>query len=234
MNIARIGDVSLTTVEIAEMTGKEHFHVLRDAKKMLIELYSGGGASKFGGTYIDVQNKERPCYLLPKREVMVLITGYSIPLRAAVIDRLKQLEDRLRRMPIADALADELGMCELFGVPLHIAQTEAVKRIQATKGVDISHLLSIAPAQNDIQEEDVMLEPRELGKAYGESAQWANRLLMRGGMQFKARGGGWNITRLGSKISSRHAWAKGNKSGYNYKWSLQAFENLVDQTQTGE
>lgn len=43
-------------------------------------------------TYTDVQGKQMPCLLLPPREVMILITGYSVPLRAAVIDRLAELE----------------------------------------------------------------------------------------------------------------------------------------------
>ncbi|EEW1532830.1 hypothetical protein D9F41_02465, partial [Escherichia coli] len=30
--------ISMTSVEIAELTGKEHYHVLRDIRKMLEEL----------------------------------------------------------------------------------------------------------------------------------------------------------------------------------------------------
>lgn len=37
--------VSMTSVEIAELTGKEHRNVLRDIRKMLEELNAGNAAS---------------------------------------------------------------------------------------------------------------------------------------------------------------------------------------------
>lgn len=40
----------MTSREIAELTGKEHFHVMRDIGLMFAELGDAGGASKFGGT----------------------------------------------------------------------------------------------------------------------------------------------------------------------------------------
>ncbi len=92
--------VRMSTVEIADRTDKQHGHVLRDARKMLGELY-GADASKFGGMYQDQYGREKPCLLLPKREVMILITGYRVDLRAAVIDRLLELEaaERERVLP---------------------------------------------------------------------------------------------------------------------------------------
>lgn len=77
----------MSSLEIAELTGKRHDNVIRDIQAMLTEL--GVSASKFGCTYKDVQNKDRPCFKLPRREVEILITGYSTVLRAKVIDRLK-------------------------------------------------------------------------------------------------------------------------------------------------
>ena len=82
--------VSMLTTEIAERTGKQHGHVMRDAAKMLTEL--GEDAPKFGGIYQDAYGRDKPCYRLPKRHVMILLTGYSVTLRAAVLDRVKQLE----------------------------------------------------------------------------------------------------------------------------------------------
>ena len=83
----------MTSKEIADLTGKEHKNVMRDIEKMFYELELG--SLRFEHTYKTSQNKELRCYLLPKREVEILITGYSVKLRAKVIDRLKEVEQEL-------------------------------------------------------------------------------------------------------------------------------------------
>lgn len=86
-------EIGLTTNEIAELTGKRHDNVLVDTRTMLTELYGEGGLLKFQETYIHPQNKQTyPCYKLPKNEVLILVSGYSIPLRAAIVRRLDELE----------------------------------------------------------------------------------------------------------------------------------------------
>ncbi|MGF3026693.1 Rha family transcriptional regulator [Methylobacterium aquaticum] len=86
------GSTAASPVEAASLTKKRHDHVMRDTRKMLVELHGPDDAPKFGAVYRDAKGEDRPCYRLPKREVMILVTGYSISLRAAVIDRLAELE----------------------------------------------------------------------------------------------------------------------------------------------
>ena len=83
-------EIAITSLQIAEHTGKRHDHVMRDIKKMLEEL--GLGLPKFGGTYISSQNKELPMYILPEREALILASGYSTKLRASIIDELARLK----------------------------------------------------------------------------------------------------------------------------------------------
>ncbi len=77
-------------MEIAELTGKNHADVMRDVRRVLGEAEIG--LSKFAASYINAQNKEQPCYHLPKFECDLVISGYSVPYRAAIIRRWHELE----------------------------------------------------------------------------------------------------------------------------------------------
>jgi phage anti-repressor protein len=110
----------------------------------------------------------------------------------------------------------------LLGCPLHLAQSEAVKTTRRETGIDYTHLLAFAPAQDNIKAAEVMLEPTELGKAMGwGSAIAANKELAALGLQVKTAAG-WEPTETGQPLSQRHTWTVGAKSGYNYKWNLNA------------
>lgn len=115
MNALTNKPVTMSSREIAELTGKNHFDVMRDIRKMLEAL--GKDESKFAGIYLDAYKREKPCFNLPRREVEILLTGYSIPLRAKVIDRLHELEEQAKgaafrvpqSLPEALRLAAELA-----------------------------------------------------------------------------------------------------------------------------
>ncbi len=83
---------TMSSREIAELCGKQHAYIMRDIQQMLGELYPEGGQSKFGSTYLDKQGKTQNCYNLPKRECLILVSGYSMTLRARIIDRWQELE----------------------------------------------------------------------------------------------------------------------------------------------
>lgn len=91
LTLARTGDLTMSSLEIAALTGKNHADVLRDIRNMLEGLEIG--ASNFAGSYKSEQNKDLPCYNLPKRETLILVSGYSISLRARIIDRWQELEN---------------------------------------------------------------------------------------------------------------------------------------------
>ena len=81
---------TMSSREIAAVTGKRHDHVVRDIRNMLEQLNTP--APSFGATYLDAQNQERPCFNLDRIHVECLLTGYSIPLRMKVLERLTELE----------------------------------------------------------------------------------------------------------------------------------------------
>lgn len=94
LTVLNSNEISMTTVEIAERTGKEHRNVKRDARVMLLELYGEKDVLKFEHIYKDSYDRDQECYRLPKNEILILVSGYSIPLRAAIIKRLDELENR--------------------------------------------------------------------------------------------------------------------------------------------
>jgi phage regulator Rha-like protein len=86
-NVAR---KTMSTREIAELTGKAHFHVKRDVLALLKEL--GEDASSFGCIYLDPLNREQTEYLLDREHTDCLLTGYSAAMRMTVIRRWHELE----------------------------------------------------------------------------------------------------------------------------------------------
>ena len=84
-------DQTMSSVEIAELTGKDHYHVCRDIRETL--QAAGINVSIFGDTYSEGLNKGKvKQYNLPRRECDLVISGYSVPYRLKIIDRWHELE----------------------------------------------------------------------------------------------------------------------------------------------
>lgn len=84
--------LTMSSREIAELCEKRHDHVMADIRKMLDELNLN--APDFSGTYKTAQGNEYECFFLPKRETLILVSGYRIDLRAKIVDRLEELENQ--------------------------------------------------------------------------------------------------------------------------------------------
>lgn len=68
--------LTMSSREIAELTGKRHADVMRDIRKMLTDMDDLRGLSKFAHTYRDPQNGQLyPIFALPKRETLILVSG---------------------------------------------------------------------------------------------------------------------------------------------------------------
>lgn len=87
---------TMSSKEIAKLTGKEHKHVIRDINLMLSELTKDGPNLGHEQNQAVTEEKDARGYTLqfnlPKRETLILVSGYSIALRAKVIDRWQELE----------------------------------------------------------------------------------------------------------------------------------------------
>lgn len=84
----------MTSLEIAEVTDKQHSNVMRDIRNILAQ-----GVSQFNfelSSYKQPQPhggfKEIPCFNLTPKGCLILASGYDALLRERIIDRLETLE----------------------------------------------------------------------------------------------------------------------------------------------
>ena len=141
-------EMTMSSLEIAKLTGKEHFNVLVDIRKMLEELELGD--LKFQDTYLSAQKKQMPCFNLPKRECFILVSGYNLKLRAAIIDRWQELENQSKpSMPttyiaalealIASEKAKELALLQVDELQVELDESKAyctIKRFAFYNKID--------------------------------------------------------------------------------------------------
>lgn len=92
MNLTTTNNLTMSSREIAELTGKRHPDVKRDIEKMLIDLSED--VSKFARIYSDSMNRNQTEILLDRDHTECLLTGYSAVLRMKVIKRWKELESK--------------------------------------------------------------------------------------------------------------------------------------------
>lgn len=83
---------TMSSREIAELTGKQHKHVRRDILEMLKTLELDG--SRFGRIYKDASNRDQQEYLLNKELTLTLVTGYDVARRYALVKRWQELEEQ--------------------------------------------------------------------------------------------------------------------------------------------
>lgn len=97
-NVARV--ISMSSTEIAELTGKQHKNVIRDIRDMLDELQGDG--SDLSHVREDKDGRGYTInFHLDKELTETLLTGYSIPLRRKVVHRLHELEESIKPRVIA-------------------------------------------------------------------------------------------------------------------------------------
>jgi phage regulator Rha-like protein len=135
-----IADPTMSSREIAELTGKRHDNVRADVERMATDLslkIQEKPESSNGGRPTKV-------FHLSKRETLILVSGYSVELRARIIDRWMELEQGAR--PAAIDYSDPKIMLGVIG---HLQETIAdqgqrLKKLDRLEGASGSMCISDA------------------------------------------------------------------------------------------
>lgn len=107
-------ELTISSREIATLCGKRHDNVMVDIRKMLdaLDIY----APDFSGTFITEQGNQYECFNLPKRECLILVSGYNVKIRTKIIDRWQQLEQGKAKL---------LPQTKLEALKAYVAEIEA-------------------------------------------------------------------------------------------------------------
>lgn len=88
---------TMSSIEIAELTGKEHKNVMAAIRSMEPAWENISGLRFKLAKYTDQQGKQRPCYELNKTECLYIATKFNDEARAKLVLRWEELETEKRK-----------------------------------------------------------------------------------------------------------------------------------------
>ena len=131
--------LTMSSQEIAEVTGKQHKDVLRDIRLMLVNI--GYTSAQFSADVKDSYGRPQPAYRLPKREALILVSGYDVNLRTKIIDRWEELE-KGKEADVSAILSDPIRLRVILLD--HVEQNIALKNKVAEQAPKVEALERIA------------------------------------------------------------------------------------------
>ena len=109
MNEIALKNNMMTSLEIAEVTGKQHKNVMQSIRNMEESWAKVTGLKFQLSEYSDVTGRTLPCYLLNKTECLYIATKFNDEARAKLVLRWEQLEKErimqgaIRHMLVTDS-----------------------------------------------------------------------------------------------------------------------------------
>ena len=179
----------MTSLEIAELTGKQHFHVMEAIRKME-PAWEKTCKSKFRLTsrIIDQPNggtREVPCYSLTKTECLYIATKFNDEARARLVLRWEELEKKSR--------SEERGVWSEITPATDISHSSLLiphssKKILAMADEIIGKGLRMVNA-----EAEDTLTATQVAKTFNMTVNDFNAVVRDMGIQYR-RFGRWNIS----------------------------------------
>jgi phage regulator Rha-like protein len=189
---------TMTSLEIAELTGKQHNDLMKAIRKMepAWEKVNGGNFSLV--EYRDKKGELRPCYQLTKTECLYIATKFNDEARAKLVLRWEELEmaDGRRKMEEGRGQMSEV---RCLPEPKEILQLA-------------DHIMGEALSELNADTEDT-LTATQVAKTFNMDVRDFNAVLKDMGIQYR-RGGHWNIA---DELEGRGYTALRTHVGYSLK-----------------
>lgn len=127
----------MTSLEIAELTGKNHFDLMRAIRNMEPAWEKVNGCKFALVEYRDKKGELRPCYQLTKTECLYIATKFNDEARAKLVLRWQELElqEQQRRQQLALPSPQQIlaRADEIIGEGLRLVNTPAEDTLTATQ-----------------------------------------------------------------------------------------------------
>ena len=179
----------MTSLQIAEVTGKRHDAVLRDIRKLISD---GVDRHNFvDGSYRDKNNQSRPMFELTPKGCLILASGYDAVLREKIIDKLEEYQQKERTTVTAlPDFTNPAAAARAWAEQFELKQLEA-KRADEAEAQVLSLTHEIETMQPKVSYYDNILANNstvlitQIAQDYGMSAKALNKVLNAIGIQRK-------------------------------------------------
>lgn len=184
---------TISSVEVAEMIGKEHSKLLRDIRnyiEQLAEAKIGSGNFFTESKYKDANNQERPCYMVTKKGCEFIahkMTGVrGTEFTAKYIDRFHEMEDAIKaHIPTGQEL---IALAVVEAQRMLAQKEEEVKQLQTTVQQMDAVITDMTPKVDYVDKilsSNDCMTVTQIAQDYGMSAVRFNSVLRTAGIQRK-------------------------------------------------
>ena len=167
-----MGAQSMTSLEIATTTGKQHKHVMEAIRKMEPAWMKVNGSNFRLVEYRDQKGELRPCYQLTKTECLYIATKFNDEARARLVLRWAELEKGLR------------SSMSMESKKLLVTEQEILQRGDQIRREQI---------EKENEPSDGCFTTSEIAKEMELTTKQLNKLLVEAGVQY-FNGGRYKVT----------------------------------------
>jgi len=187
----------MTSLQIAEITGKPHADVMKAIRKME-PAWSKINEGNFSLVeYKDKKGETRPCYSLNKEECLYIATKFNDEARAKLIKRWKELEEQHQKPSVPQNYLEALKSLvkaeeEREQLALENKQQQAtiltISKENMELGNKITEMLPKVSYYDQILQSNATMTITQIAQDYGMSAVRMNKELESMRIQHKVRG----------------------------------------------